>query len=316
MAIKKYNHLLPRMIIKRWKECEGKIYNKNTEKTINVSKNNYAKKYYYSLGKKDDKLENRIANFESYVGNLLKKINKIESKCIEFSIKDMEILKLYVVLQSCRNDNTSPVILDDESGFYRNNDYLFGIPLIKTQEEAIEWTSIICDEFDGLKKLTDNEIIDQYKNGFLYKEKLPLNTIGQHLVIVNNNSNAFIVSEVTSIIECSIDNNYMLTYVPVSPKIGLILANSKYFFNSENIQNEKIKKCDEYLSMEIEDEKLVFNGDIFKSAIKINFVKLNEHEINCLNSIIFEDGNKILFSNEDFLNKAKERNKSRHISLY
>ena len=52
MAIKKYNHLLPQMIIKRWKECEGKIYNKNTEKTINVSKNNYAKKYYYSLGKK------------------------------------------------------------------------------------------------------------------------------------------------------------------------------------------------------------------------------------------------------------------------
>ena len=62
--VKKNNHLLPRMVIKRWEEHNGKIYDKETKQIRDVEKLDYSKEYYYSLGKVDDELENRISVFE------------------------------------------------------------------------------------------------------------------------------------------------------------------------------------------------------------------------------------------------------------
>ena len=318
---KKNNHLLPRMVIKRWQEQDGKIFIKEEDKIRYIKILDFSKEYYYSLGKIDDELENRICLFETYVGRLFKELNKANGR-IHLSEKDMEILKLYVFLQSCRNDNTSPYIVQDESGFYQNNNYLFGVPLVYTQEEAVRMTSKICDEFDRLNKLDSNSkfsynfhIFDPSGNNSRY-------CWGLHLVIVSNSDNQFLISETTSIIECTMDGDYLYAYVPISPKIGLILAKSKYFCDKEQIEKTKIrfgeKYCcppDPYLSEALQDQKLVFNGTIENGGVTLNIVELSKDEIWKLNSVIYEDGHNILFSNKDSLNDSKQANPARRIEL-
>ena len=311
MAIKINNHLLPRMVIKRWEENNGKIFNKEENKIRKVNKYDYSEKYYYSLGKKDDELENKISTFESYIGNILKQLNEAQSS-IELTKKDIEILKLYVILQSCRNNNTSPVIKNDESGIYLNNNYLFGVPLVITQEEAVQVTTKICDEFNRIKNLNDN--INEITSSFCYE---------LHLVIVTNENNEFIISETTSIIECTMDSDYLFTYVPISPKLGLILAKSKYYFSEKHIEHTKQRfgnkygngTLDSYLSVLLNDSKLIYNGIEINNKIKFDFVKLTKEEIYSLNSIIYEDGNKILFCNESSLEEAKNKNLVREIYI-
>ncbi len=322
MGIKKNNHLLPRMVIKRWEEHKGKIYLKDEDIIKDVELLDYSKEYYYSLGKADDELENRISLFESYVGQILKQLNEAESK-IEFSEKDMEILKLYVVLQSCRNDNTSSYINEDESGFYRNNNYLFGVPLVSTQDDAVKLTTYICDEFDKIKKLDKNSL---YNYDFNFMRADGINSMlcwGLHLVIVNNEENEFLVSETTAVIECTMDGDYLFTYVPVSPKIGLILAKSKYFYTIEQIEFTKTRlgmkyggRPDPYLSCIIKDSKLIFNGVSKNGNVSLDIIKLTKKELNELNAVIYEDGHKILFSNEESLKIAKSNKASRKVSLF
>lgn len=312
MATKKLNHLLPRMVIKRWEENNGKIFDKEENKIRKVNKYDYSEKYYYSLGKEDDELENKISTFESYIANILKQLNEAQSS-IELTKKDVEILKLYVVLQSCRNNNTSPVIKNDETGIYINNNYLFGVPLVTTQEEAVQVTTLICDEFNKIKNSNDNfnNITSQF-------------CLGLHLVIVTNENNEFIISETTSIIECTMDSDYLFTYVPISPKLGLILAKFEYYFSDEkSIEYTKQRfgdkygsgKPDQYLSTLLSDNKLIYNGIEINNKIKFDFVKLTKEEIYSLNSIIYEDGNKILFCNESSLEEAKNKNPVREIYI-
>ena len=61
---KKNNHLLPRFIINKWKENDGKIFNKKTQVSRSIKYLGYSKEYYYSMGKVDDELENKISIFE------------------------------------------------------------------------------------------------------------------------------------------------------------------------------------------------------------------------------------------------------------
>lgn len=230
----------------------------------------------------------------------------------------MEILKLYAFLQSCRNDNTSTYIIEDESGIYKNNNYIFGVPLISTQDEAIKVTSLICDEFEKIKNKS------KYNYDYRFMTVNGINSLlefGLHLVIVSNDKNEFLISETTAVIECTIDGDYLFTYVPVSPKIGLILAKSKYFYTRETIEYTKnrlgMKHCgfpDTYLSEILEDEKLIFNVVIKDGEVTFDIVRLDVSEIIKLNTVIYEDGQKI-FSNEDALNSAKINNLSRKIII-
>lgn len=320
--VKRNNHLLPRMIIKRWEEHNGKIFEKDTQKIRNVNQLDYSEKYYYSLGKEDDMLENRISHFEGYVGNILKMLDEAVDS-IELSEKDMEILKLYAFLQACRNDNTSPYIKNDESGIYRNNNYIFGVPLVSTQESAVTLTSRICDEFERIKNL-DSHSKYTYDYRFMLLDGINSSLVwGLHLVIVNNKNNAFLVSETTAIIECSMDSDYMFTYVPVSPKIGLILAKSKYFYDLNQIEYTKVRFGRKYgnyypdprLSEVIEDNKLIFNGILNNGRVKITFCELSKYEIYNLNSVIYEDGTRILYSDETVLKESKNINFKREIVI-
>lgn len=319
MKTKKNNHLLPRMVIKRWEEHNGKIYDKEKDQIRPVEQLDYSKEYYYSLGKVDDELENRISSFEAYIGIILKQLNEATDN-VELSEKDMEILKLYVALQGCRNDNTSSYINYDESGIYQNNNYIFGVPLITTQDEAVGLTSLICDEFERIRKL-DNKI--KHNNDYqvmTFEGNHSIVNVGLHLVIVGNDSYGFLVSETTAVVECTMDGDYLFIYVPVSPKIGLILAKSKYFYTKDNIENTKVRLgrkyggcLDPYLSEVLDDKQLVFNGKIKDGKVTFEIVRLNEDEIVKLNNVIYEDGHRILFSNEDALNNAKIDNPSRKI---
>lgn len=303
MVIKKKNHILPRMVIKRWEKCNGKIFEKELNRVRKIQKKDFSVEYYYSLGKEDDELENRISKFECYIASVLKKINDSEQEVV-LNVKEIEILKLYAVLQSCRNHNTSPVIKEDESGIYLNNNYLFGVCLVETQEDAVNITKKICDEFDKIIKLNDNDV---YESSLCY---------GMHLVLAYNNSNAFLISETTAIIECSMDSDYMFTYIPISPNISLILAKTKYFYDYASIENTKIRFGnkygngipDPYLSNVLDDYKLIYNGKkMTDGKVCIKYINLSKNEINCLNSIIYEDGQKILYSSEQYLESAKRK---------
>lgn len=148
--------------------------------------------------------------------------------------------------------------------------------------------------------------------------------MGLHLVIVKNNSNAFLISETTAIIECTMDSDFLFSYIPVSPNISLLLVKSKYFFNQENIEYTKVRfgkkygygSPDPYISEAINDSKLCFNAEIKNNhKVIINYVELTEEEVWFFNSIIFEDGVRILYSNQSALDKAKLRNHSRKITL-
>lgn len=68
---------------------------------------------------------------------------------------------------------------------------------------------------------------------------------------------------------------------------------------------------DPYLSEILNDEKLIFNGIPNKDTIILSIVKLDPPEIITLNSVIYQDGRLILFSNEDALNRFKVINPSR-----
>lgn len=312
--IKKNNHLLPRMIIKQWEKQNGMIYNKTTNKSRLINKYDYSKKYYYSLGKKDDFLENRISKFEAYVGRLLKKIND-DTNRIEVTEKEMEVLKLYVFLQSCRTHSTSPFIKFDESGIYRNNNYFIGVPLVETQENAVEMTTSICDEFDRIMKPSETE-----------EPCSPIHEVlaEMHIVIAKNNSNAFLVSETTAIIECTMDSDFLFSYVPISPSISLLLVKSKYFYDEETIENTKVRFGnkyglgikDQYISETISDIKLCYNAEIKENnKIIINYVELDETEIWDFNSVIYEDGKNILYANESELEKSKRENICRIVNV-
>ena len=324
MNKKVHNHLLPRMVIKRWESANGKIFSKSDESSSSrsVKHYDYSKPYYYSLGKEDSLLEDRISLFEAYVGELFKKINEANDSII-ISEKDMEILKLYVILQSCRNENTSSYIKSDESDIYRNNNYIQGVPLLSSQEDVVEFTNSVCDEFERIKNIGDG-----YDYSYDYKIFNPkcLNSylsFGLHLVIVSNSTNSFMVSETTAVIECTMDGDYLYTYVPISPKIGLMLVKSRYFIDKEKIEYTKIRFGNKYgngfpdpwLSHAIRDKKLIYNGKTENHLVTLDIVKLSTFEIYCLNSVIYEDGKRILYCNEEALEKAKSPNGAREVYL-
>lgn len=322
-SLKKNNHLLPRMVIKRWEAQEGKIYDKDKCISRSINKLDYSEKYYYSLGKEDDVLENRISKFEAYIGKLLKKINLSDTQ-IELTEKEMEILKLYVLLQSCRTHNTSPVILSDESDMYKNNNYLFGVPLVETQESAVKITAMICDEFDRILQLNENAKYSYNYRFLMFEEINSYMLRGLHLVIAKNNSNGFLISETTAVIECTLDSDFLFSYTPVSPSISLILVKSKYFFTPYEIKYTKERFGrkygngipDSHISEAIEDNKLCFNASVTKEhKVIIKYIDLTENEMWFLNSIIYEDGTKVLYSNQNALDKAKIKNNSRDIVL-
>jgi|SRR5690554_5433466 len=322
------NHLLPRLIIKKWEKSDGRLYNKKTKRNRKIKYEDYSKKYYYSLGKVDDVLENRISVFENKIAPILAKVDDAE-KVIRLTGKEVELLKLFCVLAACRQDNTSSLIKNDESGIYKDNNYIFGVPLIKTQEEAVGITGRIIDDFDRINALSDSSEFNNWSR-ITTKSNNSFYTLGQHLVVLRNENNSNIISDICAVIECTMDSDYLFTYVPISPKTSLVLVKSKYYDNYEEylftLQRFGRKygsgNPDPYISAIFEKrEHILFNSySSVRSAVHVNetYIKIKNYnnvvisikdislqEIRQFNSIFFEDGEKIVFTNEEELNFAK-----------
>lgn len=331
---KENNHLYPFLHIKKWVENHGKIYNKRAGKSHFVSrKKDFSSKFYYSLGEKNSVLEDRLEKIEGYISPLIAKIDEAERE-IALSGKELELLKLYCVLAGSRHEFTCEVIKQDESGIYRSNQYLIGVHNANSQEEAVNVTTHIMDDFEKIIKMSndmqswiDSSPVD---HKYLYSDY----TVGLHLVIARAGQPIICVSDRFCIIENTMDSDFLYLYVPISPKTALLLVKSKYYFD-ELIYKETLcrfgKKYgngepDPYLSIifdncqdENYEDKLFCSYGKVRSCVHRNEFYFNRKIANMVkikvdnfpddifrqfNSIYCEDGEKILYCNENELEFA------------
>ena len=286
--------------------------------------------FYYSLGKEDCALEDRISCFEQYISSIVKRIDGAK-EVVHLTAKELELMKLYGVLCANRHHYTSEVILDDEAYIYKGNNYLFGTHLIKNQEEAIKVTGHIIDEFERILKLGDNlstqidpQIIDPRTIFSVY-------TIGVHIVILRSDKMDMCISERCAIIENTLDSDHLYTYIPISPHTAICIVKSKYYLSWQHFEYTKYRFGNKY-GLGVPDPYLsvIFKGHedllfcsyyLVKSnvhvrpaflvnnraeSVFIKIVKVPSDIILQLNSIFCEDGEKILFCNKEALEKALE----------
>ncbi|WIF88301.1 DUF4238 domain-containing protein [Acholeplasma laidlawii] len=333
------NHLLPRLIIRNWEELKAVLYDKKSNSYIKLTKNDFAEKYYYSLGEKDDKLETRISKFETRIGHILKKI-KESNTVVSLSGKEIELLKLFCYLSACRQHNTSAVIKSDQSGIYKNNNYLFGTPLVNNQKDAVDLTDRIIDEFERIQSLSDDAIFDNWTGVIFPSTNNTYLCQGMHLSIIKSSKKSILVSDICAIIECTMDSDYLYTYIPISPEFALLLVKSKYYQNMDQFEYTKrrfgnkygLGTIDPYISeMFYEDESVLFDSCSIKELnvtivpTVVQVTKYNKAEIvinSCndivfkrFNSIMYEDGNKILVCKKEDLNKAKSKLNIRKVTV-
>lgn len=230
-------------------------------------------------------------------------------------------------MSACRHENTTPFIVEDESGIYRNNNYLIGVPLVSTQEEAVHITNIICNEFERINRFNDKTLFTPFKNIIGKINNSPL-TYGQHLVIMHNNRDSNLISEVSAVIECTLDSDYLFTYVPVSPKTSLFLVKSNYYYNEEKIEMTKERFGrkygygwpDPYLSCIFKPlENLLtcsYEKDSLYTEASIKIEQIPDYSLYCFNQVIYEDGHKIVFVNENELERAKTKNPERIVNVF
>lgn len=333
------NHLLPRLLLRNWEELGAHLFCKKNRKYRELTKSDFSSKYYYSLGKPDDTLENRIARFETRIGHILKKI-KTATSTVLLTGKEIELVKLFCYLSACRQHNTSIVIKSDESGIYRNNNYLFGTPLVKTQDQAVSLTEEIIKEFERILTLPDDSLFNNWSGVILpMTNNTPL-CQGMHISIIKSKGNNILVSDICAIIECTMDSDYLFTYVPISPKIALLLVKSKYYQSMRQFEYTKKRlgskygmgNADPYISeIFCEDESVLFdscytqdlNVTVIPSTIDVQSYKsaylkirnCNDISIQRLNSIMFEDGNKIVVCNKKDLDRAKSKLMIRKVTV-
>lgn len=338
--MKTNNHLYPFFHINKWKNNNGKIFVKNCEEIKNIPKRNsnrtFAERYYYSLGEKNDILENRISSFECVIAPIISKIDD-SNEFVQLTGKELELLKLYIYLCVSRHEYTCEVIKEDESNIYRSNNYIYGTHREKTQKDAVEITNKIMDEFDKLIKAPDN--ISTQIDWTFCDFSTPFFTFGLHVVIMRADGNKLLISNRISIIENTMDSDHLYSYVPISPKTAILLVKTKYFFDIETYFNSRHRLSlkhggngdDPYLSVIFGKHNYLREVGLFCSYgkvklipslkeeyitlqktkyPKIRIVNMNAQEIVDLNSIYYDDGEEILFCDENELNKAKNNDVS------
>ncbi|MDE5548870.1 MAG: DUF4238 domain-containing protein, partial [Clostridia bacterium] len=140
--VKKNNHYYSRFHVMKWFDNGGKIYDKDTKTSRKIDlQKDFTIKYYYSESENapTNELEDRISVFESYIGEIIKKVDTSYDK-VHLTGKEYEMLKLYCVLCANRHHFSTEVIKKDESGIYRNNNYIFGVQSVKTKEDSLIMT--------------------------------------------------------------------------------------------------------------------------------------------------------------------------------
>ena len=331
---KVYNHLYPRFHIKKWVQNGGRLYDKETEAHTSVNEARlFTEEKYYSLGENNSELEDRLADFEQYIGSIIKKIDESEDE-VTLSGKQLEILKLYCVLCANRHEHTTEVIQNDGMGIYQSNNYLVGVHRPDNQRDAVKVTEMIVTEFEKLKAMPDDIASDL---NYLHREKDAVSTpftFGLHIAIARAEKNILCVSDKFCIIENTLDSDFLYAYVPVSPKTALFLVKSKYYFGYEEFEYTKQRfgkkygcgKPDPYLSVilgayknfDVEDCLFCSYGIVRSHVhrdevyVKARYVRQPRIDIDVLpefifqhyNSIFCEDGSKILYCDREAFDNA------------
>ena len=334
--MKSHNHLYPAFHIRKWVDNGGLIYDKIENQSREVdSQNDFSSVFYYSLGKEDCILEDRIAKFEGRISTIIKKIDKSNDK-ITLSGKELELLKLYCVLCGSRHEYTCEVIRSDESNYYQSNNYLWGLHRTNNQKDAVKITEMIMDDFDKINVLP-NDIeswikFDYFDPNYIYSHF----TTGLHVVILRTDENSLCVSDRFCIIENTMDSDFLYSYVPVSPSTALLLVKTKYYFDVQQyfytlkrlsrkygaITPDKYLSSIFYVDDNYNYENLLLcsyshvksavhveDTDIIRSKASIVTVKIKKMPIEIVrqfNSIFCEDGNKILYCNKNELDVARK----------
>lgn len=316
--MKEHNHYYPLLHIKNWlKQTDYILFDKkiNSNRTY-IKQKDFAKTFYYSLGKEDNLLEDNLCKFEHYIAKIINKINK--EKCnIKLSLKEIELLKLYCVFAACRQHFTTEVIKSDPSCIYQSNDYIVGTHKMITQEEVIATCEKIYTDFESIKGMDDDDIKKKLENDPF--NSLSNFTYGLHLNIFKNNKNSLCVSDICAIIENTMDSNHLFVYIPISPNRALILIKTKYYkdketYNKYLVYFPKINYAthpDEWISVIFSEDHANFENlllptyKVANNQWTIKIQALPHNIVKKFNSIFYEDGKVFLYLNTKDLEHAQ-----------
>lgn len=317
LLMKENNHYYPHFHIKNWLTKSGyMLYDKGINQARTYKKReDFAEKFYYSLGKEDCALEDKISEYEQYISKIIKKI--IESKCkIELSLKEIELLKLYCVFTTSRQHFTTEVIKSDPSEIYKSNDYIIGTHRLSNPNEVVKICEEIYKNFEIIKNMDENEVIKALDNNPF--NSLSEFTYGLHLNIFKSNKNSFCISNICAIIENTMDSNHLFVYFPISPNRALILIKTKYYKDIFTYYKtlklmEKIyfaTSPDKWISSifgeDTSSEKLLLPTYKFENnSWSIKIQALPHNIIEKFNSIFYEDGKLFLYVNAKDLKHAQ-----------
>ena len=329
--MKQINHLYPAFHIRKWKEQGGKVYDKRMKGDIKIrpidSKRDFSAKRYYSLGEKDDELEQRISFFECVIAPLIERIDS-ETEGVELTQQELELIKLYCLLCANRHSNTCEVIKSDESGVYKSNYYFIGTHRIETQEDVVSVTAHIIDEFERVQRIPNTENREEELPQTIKCEYSSAITKGLHLVIFRSESPIVLLSDRFCILENTMDSDHLYSYIPVSPQTVLLLVKTKYYNNLERFDATRIGfgfeygsgTPDEYLSDLLGAEVGFYEDRLFPAiytdssmtelasdgcfSLYVKIQRLPKKVFQLYNSIFCEDGEKILFCDKKELDFA------------
>ena len=328
-AQKRHNHLYPAFHIRKWRNRGGKLYNKESGTIRKIRAQDFSEDFYYSNGKEDSALEDRLAHFEEYVAPLIKRVDESEER-ISLTGKELEILKLYCVLCADRHHNMSEVIKEDESGLYESNRYLFGVHRAENPELAVAWTERLIEDFERLKN-EDDAISSPIDPDVLNTDsRCSPYTFGLHLVIARCDTPSICISDRFGVIENTMDSDFLYVYLPISPVTALLLVKSKYYLTKAAFNKTKRHFGNKY-GYGVPDPYIseIFYGFEEKLFCSYATARLNvladpaqevpqrtakqvtiliqtlpKSIVRAFNSIFCEDGEKILFCEQEELDIA------------
>lgn len=327
---KQNNHLYPVFHIRKWVDAGGQIYDKCSQKENKCRpvyyKKDFSAKYYYSLGREDSTLEDRLSQFEHTIAPLIERIDSAE-KSVHLTGKELELIKLYCLLCASRHANTCEVIKSDEANIYRSNDYVFGTHRNETQEDAVDMTTVLVEVYEKMMGKPDdmNAGVGNIRFG-VYSPTIW--TAGLHISVVRADTPVILISDRFCILENTIDSDHLYAYIPISPRTALLLVNGEYYFDAETLYETEERfgekygggTPDEYLSELFGAEVGDYEDRLFceyysqsslekpiekeSNSIYIRINDLPKEVFRLFNSIYCEDGEKILFCDKNELEFA------------
>lgn len=338
------NHLIPAFHIRKWIDGKRVLYNTKQNTYSELTQDIFFEENYYDAAGERE-LEDRISTFEAYVGKLIKKIDDCDGE-VKLKGNDLTILKFYCMFCACRQEKTTEIILDDDFGMYRSNNYLFGVPRLTEKKEVISFVKLLLDEFDMAKKPENfnfYSLLNRFQRVFTNaRNSIHMSMINLHLSIVRSENEGLLIGDVFAIIENTIDSDHLYTYIPMSPKTGFLLVKTKYYKDYNTLEYSKRRLAsnnggvkDPYLSvvfassMERElicsysyEELFVSIKPMFierknYDLVSVEIVKISRSSEFMLNGVMVNDSEYVIVQDKRIVDFANKNIMDfRHIELY